>query len=204
RGGGGRGDGTGSPAMHGAGLIGLATAVARREERLSKTDKKEEPKPGAETKKSDDPFFNPPTKTEPKKNPAKRPPDNLDRAVQFAFQGLGQHVAESARANNGALSLQGVGLGRHDLYFFWSLERVGVIFGVDKIGGVDWYEAGAHTLVRTQAPDGSWGTGPGGGSYGSEVGTAFAVLFLCKSNLARDLSSKVQREIATELRAGQG
>jgi hypothetical protein len=65
---------------------------------------------------------------------------------------------------------------------------------------VDWYEAGAHTLVHTQAQDGTWGGGSSG--YGAEVNTSFAVLFLCKSNLARDLSGKVQKETATEMRAG--
>src|SRR5262249_8477369 len=157
--------------------IGLATAVGRREERLAAAEpkkEKEEPKAGTEPKKgSDDPFFNPPKGTEPKKAPPKRPPDNIDRAVQFAFTGLGQHVAESARAGRGALSLQGMGstYGINDFYFLWSLERVGVIFGVDKIGGVDWYEAGAHTLVHSQAADGTWGSTSGG--YGSEISTAF-------------------------------
>jgi hypothetical protein len=194
----------GSPSMHCAGLIGLATAVGRREERLARAEaKKDAPRtPPDSTKNSDDPFFNPPTKAADPKKPPKRPPDHLDRAVQFAFAGLGNHVAESARAGRGALIIHGDGQhGRHDLYFLWSLERVGVIFGMDKIGGVDWYEAGAHSLVVNQARDGSWGTGPG---YGPEVGTAFAVLFLCKSNLARDLSSKVQKEVSTELRAGTG
>ena len=162
------GAGMASPSMYCAGLIGLATAVARREERLAKSEaKKENPKPkqGSEPKKgSDDPFFNPPAKSsEPKKNPPKRPPDNLDRAVQFAFFGLGKHVAESARTGHGALVIQNRGsLGDHDLYFFWSLERAGVIFGADKIGDVDWYEAGAHTLVHAQSPDGSWGATGGG------------------------------------------
>lgn len=196
-------DAAGSPSMYCAGLIGLATAVARREERLAKVEaKKEEPKVSAEAKKNPgDPFFNPPTKAgESKKNQPKRPPDNLDRAVQFAFNGLGTHVAESARAGRGALYLQnGGGHGHHDLYFFWSLERVGVLFAMDKMGGVDWYEAGAHTLVATQGRDGSWP-----GNYSPEVNTTFAILFLCKSNLARDLSGKIKNELSTELRAGVG
>jgi hypothetical protein len=87
------------------------------------------------------------------------------------------------------------------LYFLWSLERVGVIYGADKIGGVDWYDVGSTALVRSQSPDGSWGFG----TYGAEVNTAFAVLFLSKANLARDLSSKVQKDpTSTEMRAGTG
>jgi hypothetical protein len=201
-------NGHSTPAMHCAGLIGLATAVARREERRLKTDlpKKVEPKkkedPNAK-KYPDDPFFNPPQKaaaapTDPKK-PAPAKVDGRDRAVQFALAGLGAILAESLRAGRGSLYLGNEGHGQHDLYFYWSLERVGVIYGLDKIGGVDWYAYGAHTLVRAQSPEGSWRA-----HYRDEVDTAFAVLFLCKSNLARDLSSKVQREVSTEMRAGAG
>ncbi len=198
----------GSPAMFCAGLLGLATGVARREEARLKTEqpKNDPPKtdPGTDPKKMpDDPFFTPPPPkagpVEPKK-PAPRPRDARDIAVQAAFAGLGVHLSESAKAGQGALVLQTQkGHGHHDLYFFWSVERVGVIFGVDKIGGVDWYAAGAHTLVYSQNQDGSWQ-----GGFGAEVSTAFAVLFLCKSNLARDLSGKVQKETSTEMKAGIG
>ncbi|MBA4191880.1 MAG: hypothetical protein C0467_28200 [Planctomycetaceae bacterium] len=200
--------GEGTPSMYCAGLIGLATGIARREERRTKPEPKPEPKksePVVDPKKNpDDPFFNPVTKTpaEPKVEPKKNPPrlaDALDRASLMAFTGLGIHLAESARAGNGALLLKTDSVhGRNDLYFLWSLERVGVIYGVEKIGGVNWYEAGAHSLVHTQSPDGSWGRT----DYGADVNTAFAVLFLCKSNLARDLSGKVQKEHSTEMKAG--
>jgi hypothetical protein len=200
-----------SPSMYCAGLLGLATAVARREERRAKAELKTEPPktepksdPKADPKKNpDDPFFNPPpAKTggsEPKKHPA-RQPDSRDLAVQAAFAGLGAQVSESAKAGRGALVIQsGKGHGHHDLYFLWSLERVGVIFGIDKIGGVDWYEAGAHSLVYSQNQDGSWS-----GGYGGEIDTSFAVLFLCKSNLARDLSGKIGKETTTEMKFGAG
>jgi len=196
-----------SPSMYCAGLLGLATGIARREERRLKAEPaKPEPKtePADPKKNPDDPFFNPPTpvkgdKLNPKKNPP-RQPDARDRAVQAALAGLGVAIADSAKAGRGALVLGGNGgHGHHDLYFFWSLERIGVIYGLDKIGGVDWYEAGAQTLVKTQGPDGSWG-----GSYGAEVCTSFAVLFLCRSNLARDLSGGVQKETGTEMKAGAG
>ena len=87
--------------------------------------------------------------------------------------------------------------GNGDLYFLWSMERVGVIFGVDKIGGFDWYDLGSTVLVRSQSPDGTWNIS----GYGPEVNTSFAVLFLSRSNLARDLSSKVQNDPTnTEMR----
>jgi hypothetical protein len=92
------------------------------------------------------------------------------------------------------------------LYFFWSLERACVIYGMEKLGGVDWYEAGAQTLVATQTQLGTWGENGGGMShnYGVVVNTSFALLFLCRANLARDLSGKVQKETGTEMRAGGG
>ena len=72
-----------------------------------------------------------------------------------------------------------------------------MLYGLDKIGGVDWYDAGAESLVQAQNDDGSWG-----GQRG-EVETAFALLFLARSNLVRDLSAKVQKNASNaELRAG--
>jgi len=198
----------GTPSMYCAGLIGLATGIGRREERRQKLEikpKAEPPKsePGTDPKKNPDhPFFNPKNpadpKVEPKKNPPPRVADPLDRASLAAFAGLGVHLAGSARAGQGALTVKEGGHGNNDMYFLWSLERVGVLYGVEKIGGVNWYEAGAHTLVRSQSPDGAWV----GKDYGDEVNTSFAVLFLCKSNLVRDLSGKVQKETSTEMKAG--
>jgi hypothetical protein len=193
----------GSPSMHCAGLIALATGVARRDERKKDPPKKEAPKDPAPKDVPDDPFFQPPPKADPKADagkPPARPLDARDLAVQRGLRGLGAHLAESARLGRGALVLDPkAGYGRHDLYFFWSVERVGVVYGMDKIGGVDWHPAGCRTLVLTQHPDGSWG---GNELYGAEANTAFAVLFLCKSNLARDLSGRVQKEATTEMKAG--
>ena len=104
-----------------------------------------------------------------------------------------------------ALVLGHKGHGQHDLYFYWSLERVGVIYGMDKIGGIDWWEAGRSHAASRQAPDGSWSTGGGAaGGYGPEVDTSFAILFLLRSNLVRDLSNGVRKEVSTEMRAGAG
>jgi hypothetical protein len=194
-----------SPAMYCAGLIGMATAVARREERRLKTDPpagaKPDPKPKPDTKPGD-PFYNPPAGTKPEPKPTdKRPADARDKVVQLAFAGLGQTIADQIRSGKGLLIANSTGHGNGDLYFLWSLERVGVVYGVDKIGGFDWYDVGSTALVRSQSPDGTWNLG----TYGTEVGTSFAVLFLCRSNLARDLSSKVQKDpTSTEMRAGAG
>ncbi|MBY0457488.1 MAG: HEAT repeat domain-containing protein, partial [Gemmataceae bacterium] len=199
--------------MYCAGLIGMATAVARREERRQLKAEaapapKSEPSGGAGSggSKSDkpaDPFFNPPGgKDLPKAGKPAKPADVRDAVVQRAFAGLAITLIDQIR-NKGLLIANGGGHGTGDLYFLWSLERACVVFGLEKLGGLDWYDVGSTVLVRSQDAGGTWGNV--GGHYGSEVNTAFAVLFLCKSNLARDLSSKVQKDpTSTEMRAGAG
>lgn len=98
-------------------------------------------------------------------------------------------------------------------YFLWSLERVAVIYGLRTIGGKDWYSWGAELLIVSQSEDGGWlGEYTGGG-----VDTSFALLFLRRANLARDLSAALQGRLGdpgaqlqkggvggTELLAGKG
>jgi len=68
------------------------------------------------------------------------------------------------------------------LYFYWSLERVAVIYGLAQIRGVDWYNWGAERLLKKQRPDGGWG--------GQDcIDTAFAILFLSRANIAEDLTN---------------
>ena len=59
-------------------------------------------------------------------------------------------------------------MGGKSYYFFWSLERVGVILDQDKIGGHDWYAWGSEILVANQGGDGSWH-----GEYPPAVDTCF-------------------------------
>jgi hypothetical protein len=91
----------------------------------------------------------------------------------------------------GNLTKTNEGLPRN-LYFMWSLERVGVLFGVEKIGDTDWYEWGASRLVGSQGGQGAWGLG---GYHMScpLYDTCFALLFLKKANFVRDLSTKLDQ-----------
>jgi hypothetical protein len=82
-------------------------------------------------------------------------------------------------------------VGGKSFYFFWSLERVGVILDLDTIGGKDWYAWGSEILVANQAADGSWS-----GLYGPTVDTCFALLFLKRANLARDLTATLEGKVA--------
>ncbi len=81
-----------------------------------------------------------------------------------------------------------------NLYFLWSLERVAVLYGLETIGNHDWYVWGADALVDTQMANGSWTTR---GFIGAnpEVNTAFAILFLSRANIARDLSTALKGKV---------
>ncbi len=77
-----------------------------------------------------------------------------------------------------------------DLYFLWSMERVAVLYNVEKIGDKDWYAWGCRDILAAQSADGSWhGTVLTGNS--PLVASCFALLFLKRANLAQDLTDKL-------------
>jgi hypothetical protein len=85
----------------------------------------------------------------------------------------------------------------------WSLERVAVVYGLQTIGNHDWYGWGAEVLVSNQEVDGSWQGAYGG--YGAD--TCFALLFLRRANLVRDLTADlkgVEDPVAATLKVGGG
>jgi hypothetical protein len=73
-------------------------------------------------------------------------------------------------------------------YFLWSLERVGVAFGLKTIGNKDWYGWGAEMLLANQQADGSWV----GDADALGTDTCFALLFLKRANLAGDLTTELK------------
>jgi hypothetical protein len=89
-------------------------------------------------------------------------------------------------------------------YFLWSLERVGVTYGLATIGHQDWYQWGADILIPNQLNDGSWqGEWAEGG-----CDTCFALLFLKRSNLVKDLTVSLKGKVTDPdprtIRAGGG
>jgi hypothetical protein len=86
---------------------------------------------------------------------------------------------------------------RNQKFFYcvlWSIERVGTVYGLKTIGGKDWYGWGAEMLLSSQEEDGSWkGELAQGG-----VDTSFALLFLLRSNLVKDLSAAIKGHIKDE------
>jgi hypothetical protein len=78
-----------------------------------------------------------------------------------------------------------------NFYLMWSTERVGVLYERRRINGKDWYAWGAEVLLDFQNVDGSWPHG----SYPGAVpvaDTCFALLFLKRANLAKDLTQKLE------------
>ncbi len=75
-----------------------------------------------------------------------------------------------------------------DTYFLWSVERVAVIYNLAKIGDRDWYRWGANVLVARQLANGSWAE-----YYPGIPDTCFALLFLRRTNVAPDLTEKLQK-----------
>lgn len=74
-----------------------------------------------------------------------------------------------------------------NLYFVWSVERVGVLYGTEKIGQVAWYDWAASRMVGKQAAapqagNGSWN------AHGTLVGTSFALLVLNRANVSPELT----------------
>jgi hypothetical protein len=73
------------------------------------------------------------------------------------------------------------------LYYLYGLERAGIIWDVETVGGHDWYREGASTLVALQEQDGRW-TGPEGWSV---VDTAWALLFLKRVTVPVETPARV-------------
>jgi VWFA-related protein len=70
-----------------------------------------------------------------------------------------------------------------DIYYLWSLERVCVALGLRSLDGFDWYAHGAQILLDRQQDDGGWPHD----RWGRLPGTALALLFLRKANLAFEI-----------------
>lgn len=65
------------------------------------------------------------------------------------------------------------------LYYLYSIERVSVLYGIQKYGAHDWYFEGAALLVNSQNPDGSWISQDGL----SISDTALGLLFLKRATI---------------------
>jgi hypothetical protein len=80
-------------------------------------------------------------------------------------------------------------------YFLWTLERVAMIYNLQTIGNKDWYRWGVHILLPNQDDNGSWFGGQYPGAS-TNLDTCFALLFLKRSNLVRDLTENLDLLLA--------
>src|SRR5207248_2553310 len=106
---------------------------------------------------------------------------NGDEAVEKGMKALSESIGVALGDKKGDTILP-----PQDLYFLWSVERVGVLYNRRTIADKEWYPWGAEILVDNQQEDGSWQQ-----SYGGPLDTSFALLFLKRANLASDLSTKL-------------
>ena len=121
-----------------------------------------------------------------------------DRAALAALKYIENAVARSEKGMDEPTGGENSGKLRDNLYFLWSLERVAMIYDLQKIGALDWYEWGANHLIKTQSKDGSWGQSGYQGASG-EINTAFALLFLNRANLAKDLTATLKGKANVKL-----
>jgi uncharacterized protein (TIGR03067 family) len=152
--------------MNCAGLLGLAVADGVVNELILDT-----PKSARESHRT--------VKPRMPRDPAR------DRAVRAGLLVLGGVIGQASGGRAGLTE------NSPDYYFLWSLERVAAVFGLQTIGNKDWYGWGAEFAIAQQRSDGSWS-----GSYAEGgVDTSFALLFLQRSNLAQDLTSKLRGKV---------
>lgn len=100
--------------------------------------------------------------------------ENIDRAKKQGLAWLQENF--SMRANVPAAHF----FIKFYLYYLYSLERVGVLYGIKKFGDHDWYHEGALMLINAQKDDGTWAMSILDLPLSD---TAFALLFLKKATL---------------------
>lgn len=114
-----------------------------------------------------------------------------DERFKKGVKALGKFIGKIGDPNSAKFS------GNENLYFLWCLERVGVLYKMDEIEGKDWYGWGAQLLVAQQVIDGTF---PSTAYINHEptANTCFALLFLNRSNLVRDLTVTLQLHSAIQ------
>jgi hypothetical protein len=115
-----------------------------------------------------------------------------DPAIKRGLGALSTAVGKPVgRPDGGARVIVPV-LGGKAFYYLWSLERLMVALDMDTLAGKDWFNWGAELLLASQRPNGSWE-----GDYGAawHADTCFALLYLRRANLARDLTVNLRGRI---------
>jgi hypothetical protein len=133
------------------------------------------------------------------RDPGKDP--SIKRALLALGSVIGQPIA--LRGPTMPRMMPGVPqVGGTSYYTLWSIERVAMALDLETIGKKDWYAWGVQVLLANQTPGGFWQ-----GEYADcGADTCFALLFLKRANLARDLTSQFKGRLTdpgeAELKAG--
>lgn len=116
---------------------------------------------------------------------------NNDACIKSALAALGTTIGQPlGQGRFGQIPNLGNRPG-YAYYFLFSLERVAVTFGLDTIMNKDWYNWGAEILIANQQPGGEWVPHQ---SHGA-ADTCFALLFLARANLARDMATTLKGKL---------
>jgi hypothetical protein len=107
-----------------------------------------------------------------------------DPAIRKAFRYLGGTIGDP---NERSEQPDGRRLSWGDLYYFWSIERVAMVYDRETIEGKHWYPWAARTIVDQQNADGSWQ---------GRIETSFALFVLKRANLFKDLTGKIVKPVA--------
>jgi hypothetical protein len=158
-----------------AGLLGLATGQGIANEVTLRTDQ------NARDIRS--------TATRPRRDTGQ------DSAVRAGLSLLGRLIGNDARPTV-PLFLREQG---DEYYFLWALERVAVAYGISTVGNTDWYAWGSDLLLAKQGQDGGWH-----GKYEGGVDDCFALLFLARANLTRDLTVSLSGQVKDPLARDPG
>jgi hypothetical protein len=119
-------------------------------------------------------------------SPAPRAEWEQDPAIQKGLQFLSKSIGKPL----GKLGAE-QGDSEINLYFLWALERVGMAYNLQSMNGKEWYPWGVAQILANQEADGSWYCRGYAGSV-QVTDTCFALLFLKRVNLTRDLTEKLQ------------
>jgi hypothetical protein len=121
------------------------------------------------------------------------PDPSKDAPLQAALLAISTTIDHPVEKRGGRVEV--IPQGRRAYYFLWSLERVAMALGLETIGKKDWYTWGAEILVANQRADGSW-LGDHAWLADNTVDTCFALLFLRRANLARDLTARFRNRLS--------
>ena len=108
-----------------------------------------------------------------------------DEAIAEGLEWMDANFSATTNVNRGA---------GFRCYYFAAVQHAGLFAGRRAFREMDWYDSIAEHLVKSQAPNGSWG---------SVHETAFAVAFLCRGGIEYELSENEDAHAEGETSASE-